>query len=115
MVVYGGRAHFPLVHRATAALGLHAVLGRDVLGKKAMESWIVAEEGEAAVVAHCHCKTGVGERLPVVCVDDHVPDGPLALDVGDSPVEAHAVAQLSLVFGERHAGRPDKPAVTGKE
>ena len=76
---------------------------------------LVAKERQTAPVAHRHGQPGVDERLPVVGVEDDVPHGPLALDVGDPPVEPDAVAQLPLVLGERDARRPDEPAVAGQE
>jgi hypothetical protein len=41
VVVHGCRPHIPFIDSATASLGFHAVLGRDVLGQQPMEGRIV--------------------------------------------------------------------------
>ena len=61
----------------------------------------IAEDGETSSVAHRDCKPGVREGLPPVRVVDHVADGSLAVDRGDSPVEPDAIAWPAFVFAER--------------
>lgn len=69
------------------------------------------EERQATAIAHGRGEASVNESLPVVRVEDDVPNGSLACDVGDSPIVAHSVARPALVLGERLTRRPDKPSV----
>jgi hypothetical protein len=72
VVVELGGLGLPLVDGAAAALGLDAVLGAQMLGEEAVGVRLVAEEREAAPVAHADGQPRVDERLPVVGVVDDV-------------------------------------------
>jgi len=51
------------------------------------------------------------EGFPVVCVIHHVPNGSLAMDVGDPPVVTNAIPWATFVFRKRLAGGSDEPTV----
>jgi len=91
---------FPFVDRSAAAFGADVVLGRDLLGEHAVLVGAVAEDGEAASVAHGNGKPRVREGLPPVRVVDHVSDGSLAMDGWDTPVEPYAISRPAFVFAE---------------
>ena len=93
-------AGFPFVDGSAAAFGADEVLGGDLLGEHAVLVGAIAEDGEAASVAHRDCKPGVREGLPPVRVVDDVADGSLSMDRGDSPVEPDAIAWSAFVFAE---------------
>lgn len=102
---------FPFVYRAPAPFGLHPVFRREVFRNEPVRFRLVAEERKAAFVAHGDGQARVDKSLPVVGVVDDVTDGPLACNVGDAPVVAHAVAAFSFVFGKRNGGRANKSSV----
>jgi hypothetical protein len=43
VVIDGGGPQFPFVYRSSAALGLHAVLSRNVICEETMKRWVVAK------------------------------------------------------------------------
>ncbi|MCX7429156.1 MAG: hypothetical protein NTW96_26460 [Planctomycetia bacterium] len=61
MVVWGAGAELPFVDDSAAALGLHAVLGRDVLGEQSVLLGLIAEQRQATALAHGDEETGVAE------------------------------------------------------
>ncbi len=98
MVIRSLRPVLPLVDHPPSAFGLDPVLSRDVFGEEPVLLGLVAEQGQAASIAHRRGQAGMNERLPVVRVEDDVPDRPPALDVGNPPVVADPVTSLALVF-----------------
>lgn len=96
-------SQLPFVDGSPPTFGTDAELRREVLGQEAVRVGFVAEERQAATVANWRGKARVDERLPIVRIEDDVPDGSFALDVGDSPVVAHSVAGPAFVLGERLA------------
>ncbi len=111
MVVGLFGAGFPFVDGSPAAFGADEVLGGDLLGEHAVLIGAIAEDGEAAAVAHRNGESRMRERLPPVRVVDDVADGSLAVDGGDSPVEPDAIAWPAFVLAERVRGRADETAV----
>ncbi len=59
MVVASLRSLFPFVHCPASAVGLDAILSRQVLGKKAVLITMCSEKREAAPIAHVDREAGV--------------------------------------------------------
>jgi hypothetical protein len=93
----------PFIYRATATFGLHAILGREMLGEQAMLIGLVPKQRETTTITHRDRESRMHKRLPEVRVEYHVPHGSLAMHVGHSPVMPDAVAGTPLVLGERLA------------
>ena len=111
MVVLRLRAHLPLLDLATASLGLDAVLGGEVFGEEQMRLRASPPKGERPLVAERGEDAACDKALPVVRVEDDVPDGPLATDVRHPPVVADAVADRLLVLAHRLRACADVLAV----
>lgn len=101
MVVRLFGAGFPFVDGSATAFGADEVFGGDLLGEHAVLVGAIAEDGETASVAHRDGEPRVREGLPPVGVVDHVADGSLAADRGNSPVEPDAITWPAFVFAER--------------
>ena len=84
-------------------LGLDAVLGRQVIGQKTVGLFVPPKQRHTSGIAHGHGQTGLDETLPVVRVDQDMPDLAFALHIRDPPVQTHALAPLSLILAERYA------------
>lgn len=64
VVVRPRGAEFPLVDRPATGLGLHAVLGRQVLGEQPIRLGVLAEQGQAARIAYRHGQASMWGRVP---------------------------------------------------
>jgi hypothetical protein len=111
VVVTSLRALLPLIHCSTTAFGAHAVLGTEVLGQEAVGLGACSKKGQATSAPHRNSDASVHEGFPVVSVIDHVPNGSLAMDIGDSPVVANAIPRATLVLGKRLTRCPNEPPV----
>ncbi len=111
MIVAPLGPQLPFVDLPAATFGADAVFGGEVLSEEPMTIRIIAEQRETSAVAHGHRQPRVDEALPVVGVEDNVPDGPFALHVGDPPVVADSITGAPLVFAEGLARCADEPSV----
>jgi len=83
--------------------------------KHAMGFGVGAEVRQATSIDHRDTQSSVHEGLPPVGIEDDVADGSLAMDVGDSPVESHAIAGASFILAEWHARGSDEASVAGHD
>ena len=82
-----------------------------MLAEHAMGFGVGPEDRQATSIAHRDTQSSVHERLPSVGIEDDLADGSLTMDVGDSPVKAHAIAGSSFILAEWHALGSDEASV----
>jgi hypothetical protein len=61
VVVAPFRTQLPFVRGPAPAFGLHAVLSGQLLGEHRVLRWVIAEQRQAAPVAHGYCQASVDE------------------------------------------------------
>ena len=86
-----------------------------MLGEEHMPLGIASPKGETAPVAEGGQKPPRHKRLPVVRVEDDVPNHPLAPDIRHPPVVADPVADALLVLAHVLGTRPDVLAVARQD
>ena len=86
-----------------------------MLGEHTMGFGVGAKERKATAIAHRDLQASVDKRLPPVRIVDHVADGPLTGDVGDSPVEPYAITWPATILAKRQARCAHEATVAGDD
>lgn len=96
-------ALFPFVNASAANFGSDGLLRCHMFRQIAVLFGVTSEDGQTVAISCRHAQSRVDKRLPKVGVMDNVADRPFAVDVGNAPVESHAITWLALRLAERQA------------